>query len=103
AEEMSSNDRYYLRERLKACGVVLYKMVTVKSFTDDGVSFTSKGEPVTLEGFDTVVISEKHQPVRDAKHLEKQSRAKFHMIGDAKTPRHLMFCVAEAEEAGRSI
>lgn len=103
AEEMSSNDRYYLRERLKACGVILYKKVAVKSFSDDGVSFTSKGEPVTLEGFDTVVISEKHQPVRDARHLEKQSRAKFHMIGDAKTPRHLMFCVAEAEEAGRSI
>jgi len=103
AEEMSSNDRYYLRERLKACGVILYKKVAVKSFTDAGVSFTSKGEPVTLEGFDTVVISEKHQPVRDARHLEKQSRAKFHMIGDAKTPRHLMFCVAEAEEAGRSI
>ena len=103
AEEMSSNDRYYLRERLKACGVTLYKMVSVKSFTDDGVVFTSKGEPVTLEGFDTVVISEKHQPVREAKQLEKQSRAQFHMIGDAKTPRHLMFCVAEAEEAGRSI
>ena len=103
AEEMSSNDRYYLRERLKACGVTLYKMVSVKSFTDDGVAFTSKGEPVTLEGFDTVVISEKHQPVREAKQLEKQSRAQFHMIGDAKTPRHLMFCVAEAEEAGRSI
>ncbi|MGM0653885.1 MAG: FAD-dependent oxidoreductase [Thermodesulfobacteriota bacterium] len=103
AEEMSSNDRYYLRERLKACGVILYKKVAIKSFTDAGVSFTSKGEPVTLEGFDTVVISEKHQPVRDARHLEKQSRAKFHMIGDAKTPRHLMFCVAEAEEAGRSI
>ncbi len=103
AEEMSSNDRYYLRERLKACGVILYKKVAVKSFSDDGVSFSSKGAPVTLEGFDTVVISEKYQPVRDAKHLEKQSRAKFHMIGDAKTPRHLMFCVAEAEEAGRSI
>ena len=103
AEEMSSNDRYYLRERLKACGVTLYKMVAVKSFTDDGVSFTSKGEPVTLGGFNTVVISEKHQSVRDARYLEKQSRAKFHIIGDAKTPRHLMFCVAEAEEAGRSI
>ncbi len=62
AEEMSSNDRYYLRERLTACGVILYKMVAVKSFTDDGVIFTSKGEPLTLEGFDTVVISEKHQP-----------------------------------------
>ena len=103
AEEMSSNDRYYLRERLNACGVTLYKTVAVKSFTDDGVRFTSNGEPVTLDGFDTVVISEKHQPVRDARHLEKQSRAKFHMIGDAKTPRHLMFCIAEAEEAGRDI
>ena len=103
AEEMSSNDRYYLRERLKACDVKLFKKVAIQKFTHDGVHFTSNGEPVSLSGFDTVVLSEKHLPVREAKQLEKQSNAKFHLIGDAKTPRHLMYCISEAEEAGRSV
>ncbi|HCY85957.1 MAG TPA: NADH:flavin oxidoreductase, partial [Desulfobacteraceae bacterium] len=102
AEEMSSNDRYYLRERLKKGNVTLYKKVSVTSFSDDGVAFTSNGENVTLSGYDTVVISEKHQPVREAKTLEKKSDAHFHIIGDAKTPRHLMYCISEAEEAGRA-
>jgi hypothetical protein len=39
AEEMSSNDRFYLRERLKAGGVELYKKVVVERFTQDGVVF----------------------------------------------------------------
>ncbi|WP_022666653.1 FAD-dependent oxidoreductase [Desulfospira joergensenii] len=105
AEEMSSNDRYYLRERLKKNKVVLYKNVNIRSFSDDGVVFKVKGESeaVTLAGFDTVVISEKQQPVRDAKKLEKESRAKFHFIGDAKSPRHLMYCISEAEEIACSI
>ncbi|WDP90372.1 MAG: FAD-dependent oxidoreductase [Desulfobacter sp.] len=101
AEEMSSNDRYYLRERLKKGKVLLYKNVAVQAFTDDGAEFTANGEAVRLTGFDAVVISEKHQPVREAKALEKQTKAAFHIIGDAKLPRHLMFCIAEAEEAGR--
>jgi len=103
AEEMSSNDRYYLRERLKKGNVGLYKNVAVQSFTDDGAVFKSKGESITLSGFDTVVISEKHQPIRDARKLEKNTTARFHFIGDAKSPRHLMYCVSEAEEIARSL
>ncbi len=103
AEEMSSNDRYYLRERLKKGAVKLYKNVAIQQFTDDGVEFTSGGQAFSLTGFDTVVISEKHLSVREAKKLEKQSNAGFHLIGDAKSPRHLMFCIAEAEEAGRAV
>ncbi len=102
AEEMSSNDRYYLRERLKKGKVSLYKNVAVQAFTDDGAVFKSNGETVTLEGFDTVVISEKQQPIRDAKKLEKNTNAKFYFIGDAKSPRHLMYCISEAEEIARS-
>jgi len=102
AEEMSSNDRYYLRERLKKGAVKLYKNVAIQQFSDDGVEFTANGEAFSLTGFDTVVISEKHLPVREAKKLEKQCNAGFHLIGDAKSPRHLMFCIAEAEEAGRA-
>ena len=103
AEEMSSNDRYYLRERLKKGGVTLYKKVAVQAFTPDGVQFTSNGENLVLQGFDTVVISEKHQAVRDAKILEKGSSARFHLIGDAKSPRHLMYCISEAEELALSL
>jgi len=102
AEEMSSNDRYYLRERLKKNGVKLYKRVCVHGFSRDGVSFSSQGETHELTGFDTVVISEKHQPVREAKALEKGAGVRFHVIGDAKDPRHLMYCIAEGEETGRA-
>jgi hypothetical protein len=103
AEEMSSNDRYYLRERLKKGKVNLYKNVAIQAITDDGAVFKSNGETITLKGFDTVVISEKQQPVRDAKKLEKDSNAQFHFIGDAKSPRHLMYCISEAEEIARSV
>ncbi|MEH0018471.1 MAG: FAD-dependent oxidoreductase [Desulfobacter sp.] len=101
AGEMSSNDRYYLRERLKKGGVALYKNVSIKGFTGKGVSFTSNAGPMVLDGFDTVVISEKHQPVRDARKLERETGIPFQIIGDAKSPRHLMYCMSEAEEAGR--
>ena len=103
AEEMSSNDRYYLRERLNLNNVVLYKNVSIQSFTSNGVEFKTQGEKMGLAGFDTVVLSEKHQSIQDIKKFEKDSRASFHLIGDAKTPRHLMYCISEAEEIARSI
>ncbi|MCF6248189.1 MAG: NAD(P)/FAD-dependent oxidoreductase [Desulfobacula sp.] len=103
AEEMSSNDRYYLRERLKKGNVVLYKKVSIKAFTDNGVTFKANGEDISLSGFTSVVISEKHSPIRDAKKLEKKTKASFHFIGDAKSPRHLMYCISEAEEIARSV
>ena len=102
AEEMSSNDRYYLRERLKKGNVSLYKNVSVQQFTDDGVVFKANGDERTLTGFDSVVISEKQSSIRDAKKFEKKTKAKFHLIGDAKSPRHLMYCISEAEEIARS-
>jgi len=102
AEEMSSNDRYYLRERLKKGNVALYKNVSIKQFTDDGVVFKSNGEDITLTGFDSVVISEKHSSIREAKKLERKTRVPFHLIGDAKSPRHLMYCISEADEIARS-
>lgn len=103
AEEMSSNDRYYLRERLKKGDVTLYKQVSIQGFTPDGVIFSSKGEKQTLSGFDTVVISEKYEAVRAARSFEKTSAARFHVIGDAKSPRHLMYCIAEARELAQSL
>ncbi len=102
AEEMSSNDRYYLRERLKKGNVLLYKNTAINKITNDGAVFKSNGKEIILSGFDTVVISEKHQAIREAKSFEKDSKASFHFIGDAKSPRHLMYCIAEAEEIARA-
>jgi NADPH-dependent 2,4-dienoyl-CoA reductase/sulfur reductase-like enzyme len=103
AEEMSSNDRFYLRERLKRDTVRLFKQVAVKTFRDDGVVFTTAGKPVTLEGFDTVVVAEAMTPVRDAKSMLERRHLDVYVIGDAKTPRNLMLAQSEAEEIGRSI
>ncbi len=103
AEEMSSNDRYYLRERLKKGKVVLYKQVAVREVTPDGVVFKAGEEEIRLTGFDALVISEKHRSIREAMALEKKSSAAFHLIGDARSPRHLMYCISEAEELAASI
>ncbi len=102
AEEMSSNDRFYLRERLNNAKVPLYKNVSIKKFTDNGVVFKSNGEEVILTGFNSVVISEKHSSIRDAKKLEKKVDPAFYLIGDAKSPRHLMYCISEADEIIKS-
>ena len=102
AEQMSANDRYYLRENLKKKDVTLYKQVAIQAVTSDGVIFTCKGEKTTLSGFDTVVISETYEAVRAAKSLEKTSSARFYLIGDAKSPRHLMYCISEAQELASS-
>ncbi|MBF0572952.1 MAG: FAD-dependent oxidoreductase [Desulfamplus sp.] len=108
AEEMSANDRYYLRESLKKKGVVLYKNVSIEKFTSCGVEFHIKkgdsikdAETVSIDGCDMVVISEKHISIRDMKKFETLTKAEFHFIGDAKSPRHLMYCISEAEEIAR--
>jgi len=103
ADEMSSNDRFYLRERLNEAGVRLFKQVSVKTFTGDGVHFTTAGKPETLDAFDTVVVAEGMAPVRDAKKMLATCKAEVHMIGDAKEPRNLMLAMSEAEEISRSI
>jgi 2,4-dienoyl-CoA reductase-like NADH-dependent reductase (Old Yellow Enzyme family)/thioredoxin reductase len=102
AEELSSNDRYYLRERLKKNHVTLYKKVSIKTFTAGGVIFETAGEQKELTDFDAVVISEKHVSIRDMKNIENQTNCEFHFIGDAKSPRHLMYCISEAEEIART-
>ncbi len=103
AEEMSSNDRFYLRERLKRDSVKLFKQVSVKKFLPDGVIFRSKGEEVTLEDFDTVVIAEKMTPIRKPADIFRGADIPVHVIGDAKSPRILMHVLSEAEELGRTV
>ena len=100
AEEMSSNDRFYLRERLKRDTVVLYKRVTALSVESDSVRFKTDDHMEKLTGCDTIVIAEAMAAVRDAKNLLKDYGGAVHFIGDAKTPRDLMACMTEAEELG---
>ncbi|MCK5311134.1 MAG: FAD-dependent oxidoreductase, partial [Desulfobacteraceae bacterium] len=98
AEEMSSNDRYYLRERLKENSVKLFKNVSITKFSNNGVAFKANSEEQSLDNFDTVVIAEKMSPIREVSKYLKGSNIEFHFIGDAKIPRHLMYCISEAQE-----
>ena len=103
AEEMSSNDRFYLRERLKRDTVTLYKKVANIAFSGDGVTFAAEGKPMTLTGFDTVVVAESMTPVRDEKKFLDRRKIEVIVIGDAKSPRNLMLAKSEAEEIGRQL
>ncbi|MCP4603352.1 MAG: FAD-dependent oxidoreductase [Proteobacteria bacterium] len=103
AEEMSANDRTYLRERLKRPEVRLFKNVTITRFLAEGVVFQTTGEEHVLEGFSDLVIAEKMRPVRKAAELFRNRGIEPHIIGDAKKPRENMYALAEADEIGRSI
>jgi 2,4-dienoyl-CoA reductase-like NADH-dependent reductase (Old Yellow Enzyme family)/thioredoxin reductase len=103
AEDMSSNDRYYLRERLKRGGVTLQKNVRIQSLRGDGVLFRSGGQTMELRGFESLVLADTFVSLREAANLTKEHRARVHFIGDAKQPRHLMYAIAEGEELGRTL
>jgi 2,4-dienoyl-CoA reductase-like NADH-dependent reductase (Old Yellow Enzyme family)/thioredoxin reductase len=103
AEEMSANDRYYLRERLKRPSVTLYKEVVVEGFTTAGVNFRHAKGRTELSGFQTVVIAEGGEPVRETINFLKSSGLPLQIIGDAKSARHLMFAISEGEEAARDL
>jgi 2,4-dienoyl-CoA reductase-like NADH-dependent reductase (Old Yellow Enzyme family)/thioredoxin reductase len=103
AEEMSSNDRYYLRERLKRENVTLYKSAVVRQFLADGAVFRSGEAEHRLEGFDTVVVAERMTPIREAAPLLQSLDIPVQVVGDAREPRLIMHAVSEAEEAAREI
>ncbi len=103
AEEMSANDRFYLRERLKRDTIQMYKNVHIDKILPAGAVFRSQGRSYTLIDFDTLVLAEAQTSVRDAMNLLKTSKAQVHIIGDAKHPRHLMMAINEGEEMGRAL
>jgi NADPH-dependent 2,4-dienoyl-CoA reductase/sulfur reductase-like enzyme len=103
AEEMSSNDRYYLRERLNRAGVRLYKNVHVDAFLRDGVLFRAGDQTIELVGFESVVLADAFVSLREAANLMKGNNGRVHFIGDAKQPRHLMYAISEGEELGRAL
>jgi 2,4-dienoyl-CoA reductase-like NADH-dependent reductase (Old Yellow Enzyme family)/thioredoxin reductase len=103
AEELSSNDRYYLRERLKASGVRLFKRVQIEEIAANGITGRSEGQTFSLMDFGSLVIAEKMTPIRESVELLKNADVKLQIIGDARTPRTLLFAISEAEEAARAV
>ena len=97
AEEMSSNDRYYLRERLKQGDVSLFKKVRALTFASRGVSFRCDGKMFELEDCDSAVIAGNMKSVRQAANLLKGRKVELQIVGDAKSPRHLMYAIEEGE------
>jgi 2,4-dienoyl-CoA reductase-like NADH-dependent reductase (Old Yellow Enzyme family)/thioredoxin reductase len=102
-EEMSSNDRFYLRERLNRNKVQLYKNVVVEAFLARGARFRADEKTDVLEDMDALVISEGMTAIRPDRRLFKDRAIAVHVIGDAKEPRNLMLAIAEGEELGRSL
>jgi NADPH-dependent 2,4-dienoyl-CoA reductase/sulfur reductase-like enzyme len=102
-EEMSSNDRFYLRERLNRNKVQLYKNVVVEAFLPQGARFRVGEKTDVLEDMDALVLSEGMTAIRPDRRLFKDRATAVHMIGDAKEPRNLMLAIAEGEELGRSL
>jgi 2,4-dienoyl-CoA reductase-like NADH-dependent reductase (Old Yellow Enzyme family)/thioredoxin reductase len=103
AEEMASNDRFYLRERLKREGVLLNKEVRVRQILSDGVRITLNGESTDLTGYDALVLAETMTPIRDAVAAIKARGLPLTLIGDAKQARTIMHAIAEGEEIGRDL
>jgi hypothetical protein len=103
AEEMASNDRFYLRERLKREPVTLFKAVRVKRILADGVGMTLNGETRDLTGYDTLVLAETMTPIRETVAAIKARGLPLTLVGDAKQARTIMHAIAEGEEAGRDI
>jgi 2,4-dienoyl-CoA reductase-like NADH-dependent reductase (Old Yellow Enzyme family)/thioredoxin reductase len=103
AAEMSSNDRYYLRERLNRHGVQMHKSVSVDGFQARGVNFRSGGQAHALEDLDALVVSEGMTPIRQARSLFEGRDVEVHLIGDAREARNLMLAISEGEEIARTL
>ena len=103
AAEMSSNDRFYLRERLNRHGVEMHKNVAVDGFESNGVHFRSQDRARTLEGLDALVVSEGMTPIREARALFRGRAVDVHFVGDAREARNLMLAIGEGEEIARTL
>jgi 2,4-dienoyl-CoA reductase-like NADH-dependent reductase (Old Yellow Enzyme family)/thioredoxin reductase len=103
AAEMSSNDRFYLRERLNRQGVTLYKDVAVDGFDARGVRFRSGDQSYARDDLDALVVSEGMTPIRQARALFKGRDIDVHLIGDAREARNLMLAIGEGEEIARTL
>ncbi len=103
ARQMAPNDRTSLMDRLKKPNVRLFKRVVIREFFPRGVLFDRAGEEVMLKDFSDLVIAEGFRAVRNVSEKFIRRNMDVHIIGDAKSPRTLLDCIAEADELGRAI
>jgi 2,4-dienoyl-CoA reductase-like NADH-dependent reductase (Old Yellow Enzyme family)/thioredoxin reductase len=103
ARQMAPNDRTSLMDRLKKPNVRLFKQVVIRKFLPDGVVFDRGGEDVMLKGFSDMVIAEGFRSVRNVSEIFVRRNVEVHVIGDAKSPRTLLDCIAEADDLGRAL
>ena len=102
-EQMSSNDRFYLRERLNNQQVELYKQVRIGNIDPHRIRFSSQGIDRSFDKVDSLILSERFEPIREILNEINRLGVEIHIIGDAKQPRHLMFAISEAEEIARDL
>jgi 2,4-dienoyl-CoA reductase-like NADH-dependent reductase (Old Yellow Enzyme family)/thioredoxin reductase len=103
AEEMSSNDRFYLRERLKRDSVTLCKAVRVRQILAHGARVSISGDTSDMTGHDALVLAEAMTPIREVVQAVKARHLPLTLIGDVKQPRTIMHAIAEGEEVGRDL
>ncbi len=103
AEEMSANDRTYLRERLKRPEVRLFKKVAIQGFEPSGVLIKTGGTEYELGGATDIIIAESMRPIRQAADMIRAAGIEPRIIGDARESRTLLEAMSEADELGRSL
>ncbi|MCK7504454.1 MAG: hypothetical protein MZV70_10465 [Desulfobacterales bacterium] len=87
-EEMSSNDRYYLRERLKHARRDAPQERRASSRFSRTASASAPGTgTMELRGVEGFVLADTFVSLREAANLVKPHGARIHFIGDAKQPR----------------
>lgn len=104
AASLSSNDRYYLRERLNRHGAHLFKQVAIRAIEERRIRFDhATAQSQHTDPVDTIVLAERRTPIRDCLPIVQHASVPVHIIGDAKSPRGFLYAIAEAEEAARGI
>jgi 2,4-dienoyl-CoA reductase-like NADH-dependent reductase (Old Yellow Enzyme family)/thioredoxin reductase len=103
AMDFPSSIRYFLLERLKTYGVRIETGMTVKAFLPDGVIGEKNGQPTSLTGFDTIILS---MGVRSFNPLKEKLNGKvqeIYVIGDAFLPRKAIDAIEEGAWIGIEI
>lgn len=103
APELAPNDRTYLRARLAASGVRLYKQAVIREFLPESIVIEHRLGREVLTGFRDLIIAEGFRAERSAMELLQRLNIETHLLGDAKTPRTLLEATAEADELGRAL
>ena len=80
---------------LAAAGVAIHRSTTVTRLTKDGAECSTPAGPLTLEGFDTVVMAVGAEPDTGVVAELESLGVPVHVIGDARQVRRLSDAVEE--------